>query len=59
MRARGHFPTDQAALKACILSPGALDPTGAGTARWMVRWKPVINAFAVTFGDRWPVTEIY
>jgi hypothetical protein len=25
----------------------------------MVRWKPVINAFAITFGDRWPVAETY
>jgi hypothetical protein len=25
----------------------------------MVRWKPVVNAFAITFGDRWPVAETY
>jgi hypothetical protein len=24
-----------------------------------VRWKPVVNAFAITFGDRWPVAETY
>jgi putative transposase len=59
VRARGHFPTDQAALKCLYLVTRSLDPTGAGTARWMVRWKPVINAFAITFGDRWPVTETY
>jgi hypothetical protein len=23
------------------------------------RTKPVINAFAITFGDRWPVAETY
>jgi hypothetical protein len=23
----------------------------------MMRWKPVINAFAIMFGDRWPVAE--
>jgi hypothetical protein len=22
-----------------------------------MRWKPVINAFAITFGDRWPTAE--
>jgi hypothetical protein len=22
-----------------------------------MRWKPVINAFAITFGDRWPAAE--
>jgi hypothetical protein len=24
-----------------------------------MRWKPVINAFAITFGDRWPGAETY
>jgi putative transposase len=24
-----------------------------------MRWKPVINAFAITFGDRWPAAETY
>ena len=24
-----------------------------------VRWKPVINAFAITFSDRWPAAESY
>lgn len=36
-----------------------LDPTGTGRARWTVRWKPVINAFATTFSDRWPAVESY
>jgi transposase-like protein len=59
VRARGHFPTEQAALKCLYLVTRSLDPTGAGRARWTMRWKPVINAFAVTFGDRWPVAETY
>jgi len=25
----------------------------------MARWKPVLNAFAITFGDRFPATETY
>jgi hypothetical protein len=37
----------------------SLDPTGTGRARWTVRWKPVINAFAITFSDRWPAAENY
>lgn len=37
----------------------SLDPTGTGRARWATRWKPVINAFAVTFGDRFPAAETY
>jgi hypothetical protein len=51
VRARGHFPTEQAAMKCLYLVTRSLDPTGTGRARWMLRWKPVINAFAITFGD--------
>ncbi len=51
-RARGHFPNEQAALKCCYLTIRSLDPTGKGAARWMNRWKPALNAFAITFGDR-------
>lgn len=29
-----------------------LDPTGRGAHRWMNRWRPALNAFAITFGDR-------
>jgi transposase-like protein len=59
IRARGHFPTEQAAMKCLYLVTRSLDPTGTGRARWMMRWKPVINAFAITFGDRWPGAETY
>jgi putative transposase len=59
VRARGHFPTEQAALKCLYLVTRSLDPTGAGRARWTMRWKPVINAFAITFSDRWPAAETY
>ncbi|MFD4194197.1 IS256 family transposase [Amycolatopsis thermoflava] len=59
VRARGHFPTEQAALKCLYLVTRSLDPTGTGRARWTMRWKPVLNAFAITFGDRWPDAETY
>lgn len=59
VRARGHFPSEQAALKCLYLVTRSLDPTGAGRAKWIVRWKPVLNAFAITFGDRWPTAENY
>ena len=59
IRARGHFPSEQAALKCLYLVTRSLDPTGRGATRWTMRWKPVINAFSITFGDRWPVTETY
>jgi len=25
----------------------------------MMRWKPALNAFAITFGDRFPAAEAY
>lgn len=59
VRARGHFPTEQAALKCLYLVTRSLDPTGKGQARWTMRWKPALNAFANTFGDRWPAAEKY
>jgi putative transposase len=59
VRARGHFPSEQAALKCLYLVTRSLDPTGTGRARWTMRWKPVINVFAITFGDRWPAAETY
>jgi len=52
VRARGHFPTDQAALKCLYLVTRSLDPTGRGRARWTMRWKPALNAFAITFAGR-------
>ncbi len=59
VRARGHFPTEQAALKCLYLVTRSLDPTGEGRARWTMRWKPALNAFAITFHDRWPNAESY
>jgi transposase-like protein len=52
IRARGHFPTEQAALKCLYLVTRSLDPTGRGRARWAIRWKPALNAFAITFEGR-------
>jgi putative transposase len=59
IKARGHFPSEQAALKCLYLVTRSLDPTGHGRARWMMRWKPALNAFAITFGDRFPAAETY
>jgi putative transposase len=59
VKARGHFPTEQAALKCLYLVTRSLDPTGAGRTRWTMRWKPALNAFAITFGDRFPGAETY
>src|SRR6202048_513957 len=59
IKARGHFPSEQAALHCLYLVTRSLDPTGVGRARWMMRWKPALNAFAITFGDRFPAAETY
>jgi putative transposase len=48
IKARGHFPTELAALKCLYLVTRSLDPTGTGRTRWTVRWKPALNAFAIT-----------
>lgn len=52
VRARGHFPNEQAALKCVYLAVMALDPTGKGRARWTQRWKQALNAFDITFDGR-------
>lgn len=57
IRVRGHFPTEQAALKCLYLVTRSLDPTGTGQKRWTMRWKPALNAFAITFADRIPASE--
>ena len=59
IKARGHFPTEQAAIKCLYLVTRSLDPTGSGRTRWAMRWKPALNAFAVTFADRFPAAEAY
>ena len=59
VKARGHFPTEQAAIKCLYLVTRSLDPTGTGGTRWTMRWKPALNAFAITFADRFPSAENY
>src|SRR3954454_7409392 len=54
---RGHFPTEQAAMKCLYMVTRSLDPKGTGQTRWTMRWKPALNAFAITFGDRMPKAE--
>ncbi|MEU4645218.1 transposase, partial [Micromonospora sp. NPDC023814] len=52
VRARGHFPNEQAALKCVYMALMSLDPTGAGRRRWTMRWKAPLNAFRITFEGR-------
>jgi len=52
VKARGHFPNEQAALKCVYMAVMSLDPTGKGQARWTSRWKTALNAFDITFDGR-------
>ncbi|MFF5265453.1 IS256 family transposase [Actinomadura viridis] len=52
VKARGHFPNEQAALKCVYLAVMSLDPTGTGRKRWMQRWKAALNACEITFEGR-------
>jgi putative transposase len=57
VRVRGHFPNEQAAMKCLYLTIRSLDPTGRGRQRWSNRWKPALNAFAVTFEGRIEIND--
>jgi putative transposase len=52
VKARGHFPNEQAALKCVYLAVMSLDPTGTGRKRWIARWKTALNAFDIAFEGR-------
>lgn len=56
---QGHFPNEQAALKTLYLTVRSLDPKGTGQTRWGMRWKPALNAFAITFADRMPAVSTH
>jgi hypothetical protein len=45
-----HIDPDQ--MKRPYLVTRSLDPTGRGEARWAMRWRPALNAFAITFEGR-------
>jgi hypothetical protein len=52
VNARGHFPTEQAALKCLYMALMGMDPTGKGQGAWVRRWKPALNAFDIHFDGR-------
>jgi len=54
IKTRGHFPSDEAALKLVWLALRNI------TAAWMLptpRWKAALRAFAIAYGDRFLRTE--
>ncbi len=52
LKARGHFPTETAAMKCVYMAIMSLDPTGTGRQRWSNRWKGALNAFTLAFPGR-------
>jgi transposase-like protein len=52
VNARGHFPTELAAMKCLYMALMGLDPTGRGRGRWTMRWKAALNAFDIRFDGR-------
>jgi transposase-like protein len=52
VKARGHFPNENAAMKCLYLTIMSLDPTGRGRKKWTNRWKKALNAFAIAFEGR-------
>jgi putative transposase len=57
VRARGHFPSEAAALKCVYMALMGLDPTGRGRRRWTMRWKAPLNAFQIAFDGRLTPTD--
>lgn len=55
VRAHGHFPNEQAALKTLYLTVRSLGPKGTGQTRWGMRWKCTLN----TFADRMPAASTH
>jgi len=43
VRARGHFPNEQAALKTSYLTVRSLGPKGTGQTRWGMHWKCILK----------------
>jgi putative transposase len=52
VKARGHFPNEQAALQCVYMAITSLDPAGKGNKRWIAAF----NAFAITFEGRLNLT---
>ena len=51
-RRRGHFPSEQAALKVLYLVTREKSSKGGNITGRIPGWKKALNAFAITYGDR-------
>ena len=52
MRHRGHFPTEQAALKVLYLAATRKRPNRENLIGKTNEWKHILNALTVHYGDR-------
>ncbi len=57
VRARGHVPSEAAALKCVYMALMSLDPTGRGRRRWTMHRKAPPNAFQIAFDGRLTPTD--
>jgi putative transposase len=53
------LPVRTSSPQVSLFSNPITRPNRAGRARWTMRWKPALNAFANTFCDRFPAAETY
>jgi putative transposase len=52
VRRRGHFPTEQAAMKILYLTVRERRPNRANPTGRVPGWKAILNTLAITYGDR-------
>jgi len=52
MRRRGHFPSEQAALKVLYLVTRDKRKGGGNVSARNNEWKKALDAFAIAYGDR-------
>jgi transposase-like protein len=52
VRRRGHFPTEQAAMKILYLTVRERRPNRSNPTGRITDWKSILNTLAITYGDR-------
>jgi putative transposase len=52
VRHRGHFPTEQSALKVLYLVAAEKRPNRANPTGQINGWKTILNALTIHYGDR-------
>jgi putative transposase len=52
VRRRGHFPTEQAAMKVLYLTVRERRPNRSNPTGRINGWKSILNTLAITYGDR-------